>query len=90
MTLLESMSYGNCCLISDIPENTEVVENYALSFRKGETGDLKEKLQYLLEKEVVVKEFKEKSSEFICKKYNWDNVVNQTIQAYLGNAGKDK
>lgn len=90
MTLLESMSYGNCCLISDIPENTEVVEDYAISFRKGEVEDLKEKLQYLLEHEMVVQDLKKKSSEFICKKYNWDNVVEQTIQAYLGNAGKDK
>ena len=27
--LLEAMSYGNCCLVSDIPENTEVVGKHA-------------------------------------------------------------
>lgn len=32
--LLEAMSYGNCCLISDIPENTEVVEDKAVWFEK--------------------------------------------------------
>lgn len=90
MTLLEAMSYGNCCLVSDIPENTEVVEDKALSFRKGDVLDLKEKLQYLLENETVVKNYKEKSSAFICQKYNWEDVVDRTIQVYLGNVGKDK
>ena len=31
LSLLEAMSYGNCCLVSDIPECAEVVEdNYYL------------------------------------------------------------
>ena len=38
--LLEAMSYGNCCLISDSPENTEVVHDKALSFEKGNETDL--------------------------------------------------
>lgn len=29
LSLLEAMSYGNCCLVSDIPECTEVVEDKA-------------------------------------------------------------
>ena len=34
LSLLEAMSYGNCCLVSDIPECAEVVEDKALIFRK--------------------------------------------------------
>lgn len=33
MSLLEAMSYGNCCLTSDIAECTEVVEDKAASAR---------------------------------------------------------
>ena len=33
LSLLEAMSYGNCCLVSDIPECTEVVEDKALISR---------------------------------------------------------
>ena len=87
MTLLEAMSYGNCCLVSNIPENIEVVEDKAMSFQKGDVADLKEKLQYLLENESVVRNYKEKSSAFICGKYNWEDVVDRTVQAYFGNAG---
>ena len=35
LSLLEAMSYGNCCLVSDIPECAEVVEDKAL---KGFVG----------------------------------------------------
>ena len=34
LSLLEAMSYGNCCLVSDIPECAEVVEDKALIFQK--------------------------------------------------------
>ena len=45
LSLLEAMSYGNCCLVSDIPECTEVVEDKALIFKKSDVEDLREKLQ---------------------------------------------
>lgn len=34
LSLLEAMSYGNCCVVSDIPECTEVVEDKALIFKR--------------------------------------------------------
>lgn len=82
MTLLEAMSYGNCCLVSDIPENMEVIEDKAVSFHKGNINDLKIKLEYLLEHSEVVKKYKTVSSDFICQKYNWEEVVDKTIQVY--------
>lgn len=88
--LLEAMSYGNCCVVSDIPENMEVVEEHAVSFRKGDIEDLKEKLQEMLIHPERVQKYREAAGKFICEKYNWDEVVDQTIQAYLRNTGKDK
>lgn len=82
ISLLEAMSYGNCCLVSDIPENLEVVEEKAASFHKGDVTDLCAKLRFLLEKEDEVKRYKEVSSQFICEKYNWEDVVTETMQVY--------
>lgn len=82
LTLLEAMSYGNCCLVSDIKENTEVVEERAVSFKQGNVTDLREKLEYLLSHPENVKDYKEQSADFICSKYNWDEVVEQTIRLY--------
>ena len=84
MGLLEAMSYGNCCLVSDIPENTEVVEDRAFTFKKGNVLDLKEKLEYLVENPEKVAEYKAAAAGFICGKYNWDRVVDETVEIYRG------
>lgn len=82
--VLEAMSYGNACLVSDIPENTEVVNNYAEWFEHGNVDDLKHKIEYLLSNVNVVKKYKTKAAEYICKAYDWDKIVDQTLSVYCG------
>ena len=88
LSLLEAMSYGNCCLVSDIPECTEVVENKAIIFKKSDINDLKEKLQKACEQPDTVKNLKEQAADYICKKYNWDDVVKETVNLYKGSKTK--
>ena len=38
--LLEAMSYGKCCLLSDIPENRQTAGDAAAYFENGKAGDL--------------------------------------------------
>ncbi len=90
MSLLEAMSYGNCCLVSDIPENLEVVEDKAPCFKKGSVEDLKEKLEYLLENEAAREGYRANSAQFICEKYNWEDVVDKTIQVYEQVSGEGR
>lgn len=82
LSLLEAMSYGNCCLTSDIPECAEVVEDKALLFRKSDVSDLKEKLQNACDHPEMVETYKAQAEEFICRKYNWDDVVEKTLKLY--------
>lgn len=82
LSLLEAMSYQNCVLASDIAEISEVVEDKAILFEKGNVEQLKEKLTFLLSNEAEVKKFKEASADFICSKYNWDEVVDATLKIY--------
>lgn len=82
LSLLEAMSYGNCCLVSDIPECTEVVEDKALIFKKSDVSDLWEKLQDACNHPENVMELKKEAADFICKKYDWDDVVEKTLNLY--------
>lgn len=82
LSLLEAMSYGNCCLTSDIAECAEVVEDKAILFKKSNIDDLKEKLQYVCDNPDAVKKLKNGAADFICQKYNWDDVVEQTLKLY--------
>ena len=45
LSLLEAMSYGNCCLTSDIAECADVVEDKAVLFEKGNIVALQKKLK---------------------------------------------
>lgn len=82
LSLLEAMSYGNCCLTSDISECKEVVEDKAVIFQKSNVLDLKQKLQALCDNPAIVQKHKAEATDFICKKYNWDDVVRKTLELY--------
>ena len=82
LSLLEAMSYGNCCLTSDIKECTEVTGEKGISFRKGDVADLAAKLQYLCDDADVTQKYKSEAADYICKKYSWDAVVEETLTLY--------
>ena len=82
LSLLEAMSYGNCCLVSDIDECASVVEDKALIFKKSDVNDLKEKLQLACDQPKIVEQMKAEAADFICGKYNWDDVVKETLSLY--------
>lgn len=84
LSLLEAMSYGNCCLVSDIEECASVVEDHALIFHKSNVEDLKNRLQEACDHPDMVKRYQEQAADFICKKYNWDEVVEKTLELYRG------
>lgn len=82
LSLLEAMSYENCCLVSDIPECAEVVEDKALIFKKSNVEDLREKLQVACNHPENVMRLKKEAADFVCKKYDWDDVVEKTRKLY--------
>lgn len=82
LSLLEAMSYGNCCLVSDIAECTEVVDDKAVVFEKSNISSLRSKLQMLCENEILVTSMKNNASDFVCGKYSWDDVVDNTLSIY--------
>lgn len=82
LSLLEALSYGNCCLVSDIAECSEVVEDKAMFFRKSDIDDLGRKLQYVCDHPDEVNRLKGETADFICTKYSWDSVVEKTLKVY--------
>lgn len=82
LSLLEAMSYGNCCLVSDIAECADVVENVGVKFKKSNVNDLKNKLQMLCDNKQIVETIKSQSADFVCSKYDWDKIVEKTLKLY--------
>lgn len=84
LSLLEAMSYGNCCLVSDIEECASVVEDKAIVFEKSNVDDLRKKLQEACDDKELVEGYKKNAADFICEKYSWDDVVEKTMELYRG------
>ncbi len=82
LTLLEAMSYGNACLISDIAENVEAAGGNAISFSKGNVLELRQRLSECLVKPDLLKQYGEKAEAFVLDKYNWENITERTLELY--------
>ncbi len=81
ISLLEAMSYGCNCLISDIEENTQITQEYACKFKKSDIEDLKIKLKQIISKAIDKKQ-KEEIQKYTIEKYNWDKTVDETLELY--------
>lgn len=82
LSLIEAMTYGNCCLTSDTDECAQVIGDCGITFKKSNVEDLREKLQMLCDDFSTVEKYKKISADYICKKYNWDEIVNKTLELY--------
>lgn len=84
ISLLEAMSYGICCLTSDIPENHMVIRDYGYTFKSEDVNDLISKLNEILV--LNIKDYETDMSknmiEYIQKNYNWDVSAKLTLDIY--------
>lgn len=83
LSLLEAMSYGNCCLTSDIEECATVIEDKGITFKKGNVESLTKELQNLCDNPNEVKDYQREAQSYILQKYNWDDVVKKTLNLYM-------
>ena len=82
ISLLEAMSYGQCCLVSDIEENIDVIKEFGYSFKNKDVSSLKNMLQDLLNNPEKVELVRNTVKDYVQGEYNWDIVANKTEQAY--------
>lgn len=84
LSLLEAMSYGNCCVTSDIEECANVMGDHGVTFPKSSVIALAEVLQRLCDEPKTVVCYKSQAAEYITKAYNWSDVVKRTLDIYGG------
>ena len=82
MSLLEAISYGNCCLLSDISACRETARDRAVYFPAGDREALAECLQKLCDDEIRVQGLQRGTSEYVCSKYDWNEITKRTLELY--------
>jgi len=80
--LLEAMSYGNCCLVSDIPENLEALNGLGYCFKNKDVGDLAIKLDFLLNNRQNAGQFRKSAKAYVIDNYSWDDISLQFESLY--------
>lgn len=86
MSLLEAMAYGRCCVTSDIPECADVLAGNGVTFEKGSADSLLVSLQALLADGDRGRVLGGAAKAHVEKTYNWDSVVERTLELYKGSA----
>ena len=81
IALLEAMSLGVPCVVSDIEENKNIVivgdKKFAITFQSEDYNDLAKTLSSALTSQYKLKEMADAAKEYVIKNYSWENVANK-------------
>jgi len=81
-TVLQALSFGRCALTSDIEPNVEALGGCGLTFKAGDSGDLRQRLQFLLDHPEFVSACREPAQARARDVYSWDAVVSRLESIY--------
>ena len=84
MSLLEAMSYGCCCVTSDIPECADVIGGTDVTFMQGDAEALRTVLASLIASPTYAAMLGEAARVRVEAEYDWDFVVQRTLEIYGG------
>lgn len=82
LSLLEALSCGCCCLVSNIPENRDVVGDCGVTFRSGDAADLADKLRELLASPERIERCRAAVMREQRFRRDWDEVTERTLALY--------
>ena len=84
LSLLEAMAYGKCVVVSDIPENTDVVEDGAVRFKVGDAQDLARVISEIDGRLDLAAATGAKALERVRDEFSWGRVVDGLEAVYSG------
>lgn len=81
IALLEAMSYGLSCLVSDIPANQEIGLPPERYFKPKDIASLAKKLEEFIKQPLSEAE-RQAQINMVEKKYDWDDIAERTLVVY--------
>ncbi len=82
VSVLEAMSYAKLVIMSDIPENLELIDHSGVSYKSGDVGALKQALDYVLADPKMTEERGKRARDSAIRLFSWDSVVSRTEAVY--------
>jgi glycosyltransferase involved in cell wall biosynthesis len=84
LSLLEAMAHGKCVIVSDIPENTEVTQDAAVTFKAADIDDLARVIEKVDLDDGLTSSFGERAVARVKQEYDWERIVDNLERIYLG------
>jgi glycosyltransferase involved in cell wall biosynthesis len=81
IVLLEAMSYGLSCIVSDIPANKNVELDSDRFFKAGDVVAMREKMKSYMLKSWSKRDI-ENQRKMIYASYNWEMIAKKTLEVY--------
>ncbi len=83
LALLDAMGAGVCVLASDVPENLELTEGVAFTFRRGDEQDLARMLHLLMADEEMRERAGKACQQRVRERYLWSEITGHIEREYL-------
>ncbi len=83
LALLEAMGAGLCVLVSDIPENLELMDGAGFTFHRGDVADLSRMLALLIQADSLRADAGRAARRRIEEQYLWPKITKEIETAYL-------
>ena len=90
IAILEAMSHGKLVIMSDIPENRELVDHSGIAYKVGDVHALRETLQWVVSDPKLVEERGRRAREVIERLYSWNSVVERVEALYQSLLARDR
>lgn len=88
--ILTVMGLGTPLICSDIPENTFITKENAVTFSSGDALSLRDKLKYALENPDQIKKNAEDGQKDIKERFNWETITDDYIKIIERISGTNK
>lgn len=88
LSVLEAMSYGKSVLVSNIPENLELISGntetgaVGFDFENKNISDLTNKIIHLLNEQKIIRQVGLKAKKYVQLYYNWEEITYRTEKIY--------
>jgi glycosyltransferase involved in cell wall biosynthesis len=83
LALLDAMGAGLCVLSSDVAENREAVDDAGFTFRRGDVGDLAERLRFLIANPAVREAAGQAAKRRVREHYQWAQIAAEIERVYF-------
>jgi glycosyltransferase involved in cell wall biosynthesis len=82
IAVLEAMSYGKAVIATDIPENTEIVGDYGVTFKSNDVSELAQKITELVKDPMQAAALGHVARTYVEDAFNWDDIAAEVLSVY--------